>query len=718
MEDEQISANGIDPDKPISDEKEDLLGRRPVAHRIADMINNLGDDYKDSVVIGIEGEWGSGKSSLINLILNRVHPEKKNLVIEFNPWNFSNQNELIKDLFDSIATELDDKSWWGKVKGHVSRLFGRQTKANKIWNYGLKQLKRSEIEIAPAVSIMGCRFQLGRWKFPCDDQRPLGRQKAELNDIFENFEKRMVIVIDDIDRLDVEETKLIFKLVKRAVNFPNTVFILAYDRLKVGELLNEAGLKGEEYLKKIVQVSFLMPKLAPEDIFSVFASVVQVELDRVSFKGDEEETKQLRSTVNTPGFIKFFQTIRDIKRYANSLRLDLMIVGKEEINMGDFLGIEAIRVFVPKVYLAMTNESYIFTTVSLSFRPDESEKEIRKNRITLIMEEAPKELQSSVKEVIFHLFPQVEGLYSRTDYNYEFLKGWRKAKRICAPEMFDRYFQLSVPPKLLSEGELRDFLSIIDDISVISERLKKFANQGKLRLISARLLDYLDDLSDQQRENILISIFDLAEEVMDRKQGVFDFDTFDDQAGRIGYQTLKRVERVNKATFLLTLINATQGVFVMSGLLLALNDEIEKEVKEGLILTEDEMTVVDKAFVEKVKVAAQDGSLLTKRNWRYALRNWKKWGEKEEAEAYVKGLQKTDDSLITLLRGFISESAREAEGEFQRISRIDRDHLGDFLDLGELDKRVSELDLSKLNKEDAELVELYKNPPKDPRGRS
>ena len=88
------------------------------------MINNLGNDYKDSVVIGIEGEWGSGKSSLINLILNRVRFEKNNLVIEFNPWNFSSQYDLVKDFFTLMAEELknDNEGLMRNITKYISKV--------------------------------------------------------------------------------------------------------------------------------------------------------------------------------------------------------------------------------------------------------------------------------------------------------------------------------------------------------------------------------------------------------------------------------------------------------------------------------------------------------------------------------------------------------------------------------------------------------------------
>ena len=563
----------LNSDKPISREEDDLLGRHPLAYRIADLINNLGDDYKDSVVIGIEGEWGSGKSSLINLILNRVRPEKKNLVIEFNPWNFSDPNELIKDLFDSIAIELDDKSWWGKFKGHISRLFGRQTKANKIWDYGLKQLKRSEIEIAPAISIMGCRFQLGRWKLPCDDQKPLERQKEELDDIFENLGKRMVIVIDDIDRLDIDETKLIFKLVKRAVNFPNTVFILAYDRLKVGELLSEASFTGEEYLKKIVQVSFLIPKPNPGDIFGVLDSALSEELTHKSFGGGAEKMRQYGAMLRTLKDIELFPTIRDIRRYTNSLRLDLKIIGKEEVNLVDFVGIEAIRVFAPEVYMAMTSEKIVFTARN---KPDwvtdkpkwqETHRQTRERIIGM----APERLKNSIEEIINQLFPQLKG-----DGDPEEQQMWNKKLRVCSEDMFDRYFSLSVPPTLLSESEFGDFLLAVNDIPALLDKWDKFWERGKLQLVFDRLRDHLDDLNGQQRENLLVSLFDFVEGVGYGESGILSFGGLFDstyEGRRIVFTILRKFERGKRVEFLMKLINTTEGFFLMTKFL----DDLEAE---------------------------------------------------------------------------------------------------------------------------------------------
>lgn len=79
------------PDNPIPNKEKDLLHRYPLANRIAGMISRFKDD--ESLVIGIEGEWGLGKASFINLILEDLRTTNA-LLIKFNPWNFSDQNGL------------------------------------------------------------------------------------------------------------------------------------------------------------------------------------------------------------------------------------------------------------------------------------------------------------------------------------------------------------------------------------------------------------------------------------------------------------------------------------------------------------------------------------------------------------------------------------------------------------------------------------------------
>ncbi|MBR3140831.1 MAG: hypothetical protein IKF11_08210 [Methanobrevibacter sp.] len=81
-------------DAPITSEDKDQLNRMPFVKRLSKSICNY--NQKDCLTIGLMGEWGCGKSSIMNLIFNEIEKEKKDWIyIKFDPWYFSNQDNLM-----------------------------------------------------------------------------------------------------------------------------------------------------------------------------------------------------------------------------------------------------------------------------------------------------------------------------------------------------------------------------------------------------------------------------------------------------------------------------------------------------------------------------------------------------------------------------------------------------------------------------------------------
>ncbi len=98
-------------DKPIETEEDDLLGRKRFSQHLAKAL--LDWKEQESLVIAIYGEWGSGKSSVINLAIENIKKSEQNnkpTIIEFNPWIFSEEDSLGKHFFYEIAKELEIKN--------------------------------------------------------------------------------------------------------------------------------------------------------------------------------------------------------------------------------------------------------------------------------------------------------------------------------------------------------------------------------------------------------------------------------------------------------------------------------------------------------------------------------------------------------------------------------------------------------------------------------
>jgi len=93
-------------DKPITSHKEDILNRYLFAQSLGNAILSYKNIEKNSIVIGLFGAWGSGKTSIINMTLEHIDLVSKNkteyekpIIVKFNPWNYSDQNQLVTQFF-------------------------------------------------------------------------------------------------------------------------------------------------------------------------------------------------------------------------------------------------------------------------------------------------------------------------------------------------------------------------------------------------------------------------------------------------------------------------------------------------------------------------------------------------------------------------------------------------------------------------------------------
>ncbi len=92
------------------------------------------------------------------------------------------------------------------------------------------------------------------------NSKSISEVKQEIKSILINRQQKLIIIVDDIDRLNQSEIKQIFGLIKINADFPNTIYLLAFDRKVVEQNLEEqSGVSGKDYLDKIVQVNFNIP---------------------------------------------------------------------------------------------------------------------------------------------------------------------------------------------------------------------------------------------------------------------------------------------------------------------------------------------------------------------------------------------------------------------------------------------------------------------------
>lgn len=121
-------------DKPISSNNEDKLNRKGFAKLLAHTLVHL--DSKDTFTVGLFGKWGCGKTSLVNMTLAEIEniqakneTDEQIIVVHFEPWNFTDTNQLLTQFFVRLANEFQKKgnknlTKIGKALENYSDAFG------------------------------------------------------------------------------------------------------------------------------------------------------------------------------------------------------------------------------------------------------------------------------------------------------------------------------------------------------------------------------------------------------------------------------------------------------------------------------------------------------------------------------------------------------------------------------------------------------------------
>ena len=226
-------ANLLFDDSPIVEIEQDELGYKKYAKTLADKIESC--TFQKSFAIGINGSWGIGKTSFINLIKANLNAENK-IFIEFNPWASQNPKSIIKDFFDELQEGI--RPYHSSLARKMVKYSDRLVKIN---DGTLSKTAHATINaIAGTDSVNQIYY--------------------EINEALQTLNLKLIITIDDLDRLDSKEIVEVLKLVRNTANFRNTFFIVAYDR---NYLLS--GIKRHNshmpfsFLEKIFQIEITLP---------------------------------------------------------------------------------------------------------------------------------------------------------------------------------------------------------------------------------------------------------------------------------------------------------------------------------------------------------------------------------------------------------------------------------------------------------------------------
>jgi hypothetical protein len=452
-------------DQPIRSKTEDRFNRALFAQRVADTTATRSDP--SSIVIGLYGPWGGGKSSTLNLMEEALHDHGNVVVVRFNPWLYSSEERLVQGFFDTLAAALG-----GSLSAGTDRI------DRLLRDYGALLLEASF-----SVTVGMSNSRAGHRK-PADSVGGvrLEELKRQVEEVLQQSGKRVVVLVDDIDRLARVEMQAIFKLVKLSAAFAHTSYVLSFDDEMVASSLGEgyaqAGYEaGRDYLSKIIQVPLHLP---PADT---------MQLRQMVFDGVAAALRQSRVELqkhDVDAFTRYFVgglearlgTPRHAKLYVNAVTFALPLL-EEEAHPVDVLLMEGVRVFYPKLYLVIRDNGALF--LSGGRDSDQNTEGTQRRHLSDLIREAASDISAEQaaslrRDLLEGLFPRL----GQTRYPDELESEWAREQRVCSEQYFQRYFTYCVPPGDIGDLEVKSFLSSIVSAGASKQdaALDAFARRG------------------------------------------------------------------------------------------------------------------------------------------------------------------------------------------------------------------------------------------------
>lgn len=716
---------GASPDRPIESASEDLLGRGRFATELARTIQAW--KQRDSLVLGLAGPWGTGKSSVVNLVVEELGGESGSdtVVIRYNPWEWSGQDRIMEGFFSVVAQRLNRDDNHAALRGAAQKwesvaaafdvgtavfdgpsrllqiaasLVGGGLVLAVIAGWTLNDAVSSTILLALGILIVALPALTGyaagvarSWAklraLQAKKSAPsLAAAKADLREALGALRSNILVVLDDVDRLTPPQMLQIFQLVKANADFPNLVFLLVYERDVVVAGIAEAGVaKADEFLDKIVQLQFDVPAATQRRVHQLLFRGLDRLLAKPSVSRTFDRTRW--ANIYQKGLRDLFRTPRDVKRYLNTLEVNtatLHVNDFLEVNAIDLIALEAIRVFEPALYRGLRESKALLTTArepSFGGAGDAARRAARKAQAEALVEAVGVGRSDQVREVLQELFPSLRSVFGNMSYGQGYVEQWTREVRVCSVAHFDKYFTLSLSEDEIARGEIEALIQAAEDLGKYRAVLRGFKEEERLEALLDRLEAYKEHLPTEHARSVVTGLFDVSD-ALSSQSGFFSLSP-QMHLVRIVYHFTKGMDEGPRSEVLRQAILETEGLAgPVHYLMLDLpNPERSRETPSTLVETDQHLC--KEHLLDRIRAAAADGSLWTHPDFLQLMWRWFQWTASpgEVPEAVWSRLDGDLEDAMTLIGGLSTVGQIHTAGNVVATERLrlDVQALRDFI---------------------------------------
>lgn len=379
-------------DNPKSILELDLLGYTGIVEELFSILISQKSDK--SITIGLVGPWGNGKSSIIQMLLDKLSPElsvsdkfskifkreftDEYLLIHFLPYLNHQEDDLISEFFRQLSTKL--RPYNGKLSNLVleySKRLVNVYKNNINLNFFDKHI--SSFEKTSAKEMY-------------DD----------INELLKETDKKIIVFVDDLDRLNSKEILQVLKLIRNSADFTNVIFLVAMDKAYVVKLLTKKEeILNARFIDKFFQLEVYLPEIKKTKLREIFINLLADNGSGFSSNYIRDVNKAIKEKGNL--FDDYVENIRDVKRVVNQILYEYKQL-EGAIDLKDFMNFTYLKLKFPSII------SFLKNNRASVLKSDRTGKKY-------LLRKSP--LEDSKQEIDFF------DTFSDKVYNYEGLKKYK-----------------------------------------------------------------------------------------------------------------------------------------------------------------------------------------------------------------------------------------------------------------------------------------------------
>lgn len=682
-------------DRAINSCSEDLLGRATFSRKLGQAIC----DYKgtDSLVIGVFGKWGTGKTSVINMALQTVEEitqgaEKKPIILRFSPWNYSDKDNLIWLFFNELQVKIEsegNEEFKKKVGSILKDYAGIFDVASLIPGIG-----------TAVATVLKTASQAGGELLSRSPD--LNGTKTKLVKALQEEKQRIIVVVDDIDRLTNEQIRDIFQLVKQVGDLPNIIYVLAMDREVVSNALTEVhNFDGNEYLEKIIQIPFEIPELKLSKLYEIFFAKLDEVINEISpdIIWDQQYLKSVFNNCIAP----YLHTLRDVNRIINVFHFKYSLLFSET-SFEDMVGITTLEVLEPTLYRWIINNKDavcggLWHDISAREKKTEEYRRYYENEFKSIGLEPEKTFKCL--SAMFPVFKKDIGIVLYDGYNSTNVRG---QMRMAHEDRFDLYFELDLDSISVSRAVINDCIYSLNE-DALTSAIKEINQQGNIVYFIEELNALIDKIPEN-RITLIATVVVLLAESFEGDVNRFGFllpvygfawDFAEKLINRLGndnerFEAYKNILEKCSVHSLGQLARKINGIELAYGRLAGKNED-----KNGQIISIEELEKLEVLFVARTKELFELNRTYELDDFGFIIYLWKCFDE-NSANEYINSLLSDETKKLKLLClfagrwtgsnskgwGFNQEDYSEyfSEGEIiELIEGFDKKKLTEFTEL-------------------------------------